>query len=139
MAGASTYTQNNILKSLLRGTALPLPTGTYLSLHTADPGTTGANEVGTGAWPAYARRSAELGGAIGLGWSVPTVGVSSNLLQVGYPSHNGASPLTITHFAIWDAGVGGNCLETAPLTTPRTLQVGDILIFDVGSLTLTVT
>lgn len=139
MAGASTYTQNNVLKSLLRGTAYPLPAGTYISLHTADPGVTGLNEATVGAWPAYVRRHAEVGGAISTGWSLPTAGISANLLQVTFPSHNGAGPLTITHFAIWDALSGGNCLESAALTVPRTLQVGDILIFDVGSLTVTVT
>ena len=42
--GASTYTKNNILKALLRGEAMPLPTNTYISLHTGEPGTAGANE-----------------------------------------------------------------------------------------------
>jgi hypothetical protein len=138
MAGASTYTKNNILKALLQGTTMPLPTGTYVSLHTADPGATGANEVSTGAWPAYVRRKAEAAGAMGSGWTTPTTGVSANTNQLTYPSNNGAGNVTVTHFAIWDAATAGNCLETAALATARTLSVGDILVFDVGSLTVTV-
>lgn len=138
MAGASTYTKNNILKALLQGTAMPLPAGTYISLHTADPGATGANEVGTGAWPAYVRRKAEGTGAMGTGWTTPTTGQSTNTNQLTYPSNDGAGNITVTHFAIWDAASGGNCLDSAALTTPRTLSVGDILVFDVGSLSVTV-
>lgn len=65
--GASTYTQTNILNALLRGETMPLPTGTFVSLHTGDPGVTGANEVTTAAWPGYVRRKAEAAGAMGSG------------------------------------------------------------------------
>lgn len=138
MAGASTYTKNNILKALLQGTALPLPAGTYVSLHTADPGATGANEVTVGAFPAYVRRKAEGAGAMGTGWTTATVGSSSNTNQLTYPSNNGAGSVTVTHFAIWDALSGGNCINSAALTTSRTLAINDILVFDVGSLVVTV-
>jgi hypothetical protein len=138
MAGASTYTKNNILKALLQGTTFPLPTGTYISLHTADPGATGANEVTTGAMPAYVRRKAEGAGALGTGWSTPTTGVSTNANQLTFPSNNGAGVVTVTHFAIWDALTAGNCLESAALSTSRALSVGDILVFDIASLSVTV-
>lgn len=138
MAGASTYTKNNILKALLQGTALPLPTGTYISLHTGDPGATGANEVTTGAWPAYVRRKAEGAGAMGSGWTTATTGSSSNTNQLTFPSNDGSGSVTVTHFAIWDALSSGNCLDSAALTTSRTLSVGDILVFDIGSLSVTV-
>jgi hypothetical protein len=138
MAGPSTYTKNNILKALLRGTTFPLPTGTYISLHTADPGVTGSDEVSLVAWPAYVRRHAEAGGAIGAGWTTATTGVSTNVNQITFPSNDGAAPITITHYAIWDASTSGNCLESAALTTPRLLSVGDILVFDLASLSVTV-
>lgn len=136
---ASSYTRDNVLKSLLRGTTFPLPSGTYISLHTADPGTTGANEVTVGAWPAYVRRHAENGGAIGSGWTAPSAGVSSNTNQITFPANNGGGSVTVTHFAVWDTLSGGNCLDSAALTTSRTLAPGDILVFDVGTLTQTVT
>ena len=136
--GASTYTKNNILKALLQGTALPLPAGTYISLHTADPGETGANEVSTGAWPAYVRRKAEAAGAMGTGWTTPTTGSSTNTNQLTYPSNDGAGTVTVTHFAIWDALSAGNCLDADALTASRALSVGDILVFDIGSLSVAV-
>lgn len=136
--GASTYTQTNVLNALLRGEAMPLPTGTFVSLHTGDPGATGANEVATTDWPAYVRRQAEGSGAIGTGWTTPTGGLSLNLNQLIYPAKDGASPITISHFAVWDALTAGNCLDAGTLATPRILNASDIVVFDVGSLSVTV-
>jgi hypothetical protein len=138
MAGPTTYTRNNILESLLQGVTFPLPSGTYISLHTADPGLSGANEVSTGDWPSYVRRHAENGGAIGTGWTTPTTGESTNVEQITFPSNNGVAAVDVTHFAIWDAITGGNCLQSAALTVARTLQTDDIIVFDVGSLSVTV-
>lgn len=135
MSAASNYTENNVINALLRGQAFPLPTGTYLSLHTANPGEAGGSEVSTANWPSYVRKNAEAGGAIGTGWSAPTDGVSTNANQILYPSHNGASAITITHWGVYDAPTGGNLLLYAPLNTSRTLQPSDVFVFDVGSLT----
>ncbi|MBU9386639.1 phage tail fiber protein [Burkholderia multivorans] len=136
MSAASDYTENNVINALLRGQAFPLPSKTYLSLHTANPGETGGNEVSTTVWPAYVRKDAEVGDAIGSGWAPPNNGTTTNAKQVLYPSHNGTSAITITHFAIYDAPTGGNMLCYAALNTPRTLQPGDVFVFDVGSLTV---
>lgn len=137
MSAASNYTENNVINAMLRGVAFPLPTGTFVALHTADPGDTGANEVTTTAFPAYVRRKAEGVGAIGTGWSAPSNGVSSNTNQLTYPGYNGSGTITITHFSVWDALTAGNPLCAAPLQTPRTLQIGDVFVFDAGALTVT--
>lgn len=137
MSAASNYTEANVINALLRGTAFPVPTATYVSLHTADPTDAGGNEVTTAAWPAYVRRQAEQGGAIGTGWGAPTDGVSTNSKQLTYPGMNGGSPVTVTHWAVHDALNGGNMLFYAALQTPRTLQAGDVFVFDIGSLTVT--
>lgn len=136
MSAASNYTENNHINAMLRGVAYPLPTTTYLSLHTANPGETGGNEVSTADWPAYVRKDAADGGAIATGWTAASDGTSTNAKQVLYPSHNGASAITITHWAVYDAATGGNLLCYAALNTPRTLQPGDVFVFDVGSLTV---
>jgi hypothetical protein len=137
MSAASNYTENNVLNAMLRGVTFPLPAGTYVSLHTGDPGETGANEVSTIAWPAYVRKHAEDGGAIGTGWSASTTGSSSNANQLPFVANNGAGPITITHFGVWDAASGGNYLTGAACTTPRTLEVLDVLVFSPGTLTIT--
>lgn len=135
MAAASTYSQNNIINALLRGVAFPLPAKTYVSLHTGDPGVgAGANEVSLSNWPAYVRREAEQGGAIGSGWTPAASGQTANTNQLTYPANNGVASVTVTHWAIFDAPTGGNLLFKAPLTVARTLQVGDVFVFDGGSL-----
>jgi len=134
MSAASNYTEANIINAMLRGTAFPLPTFTYVSLHTADPGETGGNEATTGAWPQYARVKAEGSGAIGDGWDAPTDGVTQNSKQLTYPSMDGGADLIVTHWAVYDAATGGNMLAYAPLQTSRTLKTGDIFVFDIGSL-----
>jgi|SRR5213595_3437707 len=138
MPGASAYTRDNVLNSILRGAVLPLPTHTYVSLHTADPGTAGASEV-AGAWPAYARRQAENNLAIGNGWTAAAAGQCKNVYQLTYPAQDGGGAVTVTHFGIWDALTGGNLIATGTLTTPRLVAPGDVLVFDVQTLTVTLT
>lgn len=137
MSAASNYTEANVINALLRGVTFPLPTKTYVSLHTASPGEAGGNEVTTAAFPAYVRKEAEVGGAIGSGWAAPTDGVTKNAKQLTYPGFDGASPVTVTHFAVYDAATGGNMLCYAALTTARTLQSGDVFVFDINALTVT--
>ena len=136
MSAASNYTENNIINSLLRGAAFPVPAQTYVSLHTSNPGEDGGNEVNTSAWPSYRRIQAEGGGAIGTGWAAPNDGVTSNSLQILFPSHNGSGAVTVTHWSIYDAETGGNMLVYAPLNTARTLIPGDLFAVDVGALTV---
>lgn len=137
MSQASNYTETNVINALLRGVAFPLPTNTYISLHTANPGEAGGSEVSTAAWPSYVRKDAEVGAAIGTGWNTPSDGSTSNAKQILYPSQNGAGSITVTHWAIYDAATGGNMLAYAPLTTSRTLIPGDVFVFDIGALTVT--
>lgn len=92
----------------------------YISLHTADPGTTGVNEA-TGGTPAYARKAPTFnaGGAAGpLGASAQpaTPGVAWSG-QVSFDVPAG----TYTHFGVWDALTaggfrGGNALSSAQVT-----------------------
>lgn len=137
---ASVYTQQNVLNAALRGTVYPLPAGTYISLHTADPGETGASEVSTGTWPGYVRRHVENGAAIGTGWSAADAnGQSKNAKQITFPTNNGAGNITISHFAIWDDLAAGNLIATGVLNTPVTLAIGEIQVFDINALTVTQT
>jgi len=136
MSNASNYTETNIINSLLRGVTFPLASTVYVSLHTANPGETGGNEVSTAAWPAYVRKDAADGGAIASGWDSPTDGTTKNAKQILYPSMNGAGAVTVTHWALYDAATGGNLLAYAPLTTARTLNPGDVFVFDVNTLTV---
>lgn len=65
----------------------------YVSLHTADPGTTGASEVVGGA---YARVAVSWGAASGGSVS------NSGALSINIPAST-----TVTHFGIWSASTAG--------------------------------
>lgn len=140
MSKFSNYTENNIVETTLRGQAFPVPTSVYIALFTADPtdANVTANEVQTAAWPAYVRKDAADGGLIATGWTASADGVSSNAKTVTFPANNGAGSVTITHIGLYDAANGGNLLYHAPLTSSKTLLVGDVLSFGIGAITVTV-
>lgn len=82
--------------------------GAYLSLHTADPGTTGASEA-TGGSPAYARQQTTWTGGAADG------NVAGS--QVTFDAPAG----TYTHFGIWSAATGGTFIGGAALSSSVTL------------------
>lgn len=134
MAAASDYTEQNFINALLRGVAFPLPTTVYIGLHTADPTDAGGNEVDTADWPAYVRRDAADGLTVDEGWAAPVDGLTSNLKQITYPSMDGVAPVTVTHWALYDAATGGNMLVHGALQTARQLLTGDVFVFDANSI-----
>jgi hypothetical protein len=69
--------------------------GLYLSLHTADPGTSGTSEV-TGGSPAYARKSCT--------WAAAASGSMTTNAGVTFDIPAGT---TITHYGVWSASSSG--------------------------------
>lgn len=65
----------------------------FISLHTSNPGSTGANELSGGS-PAYARREGT--------WSAPSDGSVSAVADFDVPA------ATITHIGLWSAATGGD-------------------------------
>lgn len=135
---ASTYLGNMVLESVLRGTAFVLPTRVYVSLHTADPGVSGANEVSLAAWPAYARKDPALGAAMNTGFDVVATKSTKNAKVMTWGGNDGAADVTVTHAAVWDALTGGNMLVYGPLTVPKTFAPTDEATIKIGKLTETV-
>lgn len=103
---ASNDAKNLMLDALLQGAAI------YVSLHTADPGTTGAGEVSGGS---YSRASST--------FSVASNGQSSNTQQIVWTDLPGC---TVTHCGVWR---GSTFLFGATLTQPRTILAGDGFFF----------
>ena len=62
----STYGGNLVLDWLLSNASVTRPTAWYVSLHTADPGLTGASEVTTGVDSDYVRKSVTFAAASAL-------------------------------------------------------------------------
>lgn len=80
----------------------------YVSLHTADPGTTGANEAAGGS-PAYARKALVFGAASG-GTATAT--------EVTFD----VPPGTYTHFGTFNALTGGTFRGGNPLSASTTIN-----------------
>lgn len=93
----SNYLENKILDKVFRNTDFTVSTP-YISLHTADPGETGANEVTGGS---YARQAASFSAASG-----GNTKNTANITFTGMPS------CTVVGIGIWDSSTGGNCLWT---------------------------
>ena len=140
MSKFSDYLEEKIIETTLRGAVMPAPSSIYVALFTSDPtdGNVTTNEAVVGVWPAYNRQDAAAGAAIATGWTPSSNGVSSNAKVITFPANNGAVALTITHLALYDAQSGGNMLYHAPLVSSKTLQVGDVLSFGIGALTVTI-
>lgn len=138
MSAASDYLENKLYNNILRGQAFTPPAAVYVALHTASPGDTGANEVTLAAFPAYVRQDAAKGGSVDAGWTAPTGGSGKNALQLIFPVFDGAAPITVTHYTLWDAATAGNCLVSGQLASARTLNPGDVFVIDVQKLTVTV-
>ncbi len=130
MAGFSDYWENEILDHLFdKGWYTP-PAAIYIALSTADP-----SDDGTGAaepaGDSYARSQTS-----NVDWAAASGGAVSNADGVEFAQ--AMAPWgTITHFALYDAAVGGNLLAFGPLTDARTVAAGDTLRFGPGDLTVT--
>jgi hypothetical protein len=68
---------------------------TYLSLHSADPGTTGASEI-SGGTPAYARKACT--------WGAAATGSRTLSAAVTFDVAAGS---TVSHFGCWSAATAG--------------------------------
>lgn len=146
---ATTYSGNAILNAYLRGITLTLPSGLWVSLHDADPGNTGANEIVIGDWPAYVRKSALGGGAIAGAFAAASGKATLSAQQMLWPAYDGAGTIVISHWTIWDAVTTGNALFSGALRAdpsdpdstlaPKTLGVGDEIILYAAALGIKVT
>lgn len=79
----------------------------YASLHTADPGTTGASEA-TGGSPAYARKS--------ITWNAAASGNLDNNANPTFDVPAG----TYTHFGLWSASTAGTFYGGGALSASET-------------------
>lgn len=75
----------------------------FISLHSTDPGTSGAGEL-TGGTPAYGRQSAT--------WTTPT---TDTLALSNQPTFNVAGGSTASYVGFYTAATGGDLLWSRPL------------------------
>lgn len=101
--------------------------GVYVSLHTSDPGTSGAGELSGNA---YARQSLSFTNS----GSNPTTAANSAVVQFPQAVANWG---TITHFGIWSAASGGSFLGGGALDNSRVIETGDVVRWEIGNLKVT--
>jgi hypothetical protein len=121
MAGLSSIGEADVL--------VPLTANVFVSLHTLDPGDTGAAEVVGGA---YARQGPIAFANAGFN---PTV--ASNTAILTYPAAT-ANYGTINFFGLWTALTGGNFLGSGPVGFPIPINQGDSARFYANTLTISV-
>jgi hypothetical protein len=121
----SSYARDKLMDHLLRGAPLPPPAAIWISLHTADPGLTGAHEpTGLG----YIRKPGTFGDALNGAKTLSEL-VAFSDLPAG----------TYTHFGVWDAAAGGNCLWVGQFAVNQRTAAGDTIQFSSGDLELALT
>lgn len=97
---------------------------THISLHTGDPGTTGADEVAGGS---YARAAVT--------WDAASGGTKSNSGQLVFQVPSGT---TITHVGGWDASTSGNFRGGGPLGASQAFASAGSYTIAAGDLDVTV-
>ena len=115
MSRAATATENQALVTTGFG---------YVSLHTADPGTTGASEVSGGA---YAR--------VAVTWTTPASGSTQNVsaLSINLPAST-----AVGYFGVWDSASGGN-YKIGGVLTPSIPSIGIATVASIAAGALTYT
>lgn len=146
MAGMSNWLRNKIADFVNRGVAWVPPATIYIELvsTTPSPSVAGTPLAGTG----YARKalaqnatamSATNGDGLTTNPSSGTTGTTSNNVTVDF-GVAGAAWGTATHWESYDALVAGNRLNfgflvnAAGVVTPRSIALGDPVIFPISAL-----
>jgi hypothetical protein len=131
MSQMSDYLEGQIRAHMFRTATFTKPTVIAISLHTADPGETGTNEVSGGAYARVTRNPLDAN------WTAAsaTDGLTDNAAALTFPAPVGANWGVITHFGVWDAAVAGNYLCRGPITPNKTVNDGDAApSFAIGAL-----
>ena len=107
--GVSTVNTANAWLDCMRasGTTRTVVAGTFVKLHTADPGSAGATAAAAGSTTRVAvTQAAASGGAIAQNGTAPVW-------------TNGGTSETITHISVWDNVSAGNFLYSVALTASQ--------------------
>lgn len=111
---AKSDTHANAILDLL-GSGTTMHSATYISLHTADPGGTGASEVSGGS---YARVQVNQDGATQPYWNTAATSAMDNNGAITFPE--GGADASVTHVGMWDAATAGNFLRGGALDSSFT-------------------
>ncbi len=119
----SNFLELELLDQVFRNAAAPAITTVWMSLHTADPGETGASEVTGGS---YARQSTA--------FDVASAGATANSAVEVFAN---MPAVTVTHVGCFDASTSGNFLWGGILDSSQVVASGDNVEFAAGALDIT--
>lgn len=122
--GLSAANLANSWLNMLRGTAFTAPAGTFVKLHTADPGASGATAASANTTRVAATFSAASGGVLTM---------SNSPAWASWASGSE----TISHISVWDASTAGNFLYSVALTVAKAVTNGDTFTLSSHTFTLT--
>lgn len=114
----SNYAEVKLLDTL--GNTSFAVTTCYIKLHTGDAGEDGTSSAAT-----ETTRKA-------VSWSAASSGSKASSATLSWT--NVSTTETYTHWSMWDASTGGNCLWTGALSASASVTAGDT--FEITSLTL---
>ena len=124
------FSINSILDAVFKEAAIPW-TNIYLSLHTADPGTTGASEA---AQAGYARID------VTAAFAPAAAGAIENDVLIGpFTTDGGEATVSVTHFGIWDAASAGNFIFGGAFTAAANFGPADQINIPANELDISVT
>jgi len=122
----SAATRTAMLDALLGNTALAYA-ALWISLHSADPGTDGSNELSGGG---YGRWQATFGDAAA-DKAISNTAVADSPLASG-------DWTAATHLGLWTLETGGTFVWGKQLTAPRTVRTGKLFRVAIGGITLSI-
>lgn len=128
----SNYLENEILDHIFTDVGFSAGVATiFLSLHSADPGETGASEIsasGGGPLRITATRNTD--------WNSASTGLTDNANALTW---SGMPSATVTHVGMWDdsAGASENFLMGGSLSATAVLNSGDTFEIAAGDLDIT--
>lgn len=120
--GLSTTNVANAMLNALRGTSFSAA-GTFIALHTGDPGASGTSNPSSNT----ARQSASFGAA--------SNGVIA--LSATPTAWTMTATETLSHISVWSASSGGAFLWSAVLSSPRGVASGDTVTLSTCTLQFT--
>ena len=140
MAGFGNDYEDLVLEGIFKGQSVA-PADIYVSLHSADPGDTGANEIAATGGYAREQVSPDAGTTAGT-WSAVANGSVSNAGQIDMGTASGSawnSGSAITHFGLWTASTPGTFIAGGQINSGTGVVVldGTQLVFPANQLTVT--
>jgi hypothetical protein len=122
--GLSAVNLANAWLNVISGTTFTGAVGSFIQLHTADPGASGTTAVSS----VTTRPSAT--------WNAASAGAKTISNTPSWTSWAGTSPETVTDISDWSASSAGTFYFSVALTANKTVQTGDTLTLNTLSVSL---